>query len=66
MCGFFSPRMIDIIRMLLFVFVIVSLMNLIDLPDWISKKLRGKSQNDKISELENRIKELEEKLSKKE
>lgn len=66
MFDFFTPRIIEVIRMLVFVFVIVSLMSLIDLPDWIAKKLRGSSQKDKINELEKRIKELEEKLNNRE
>lgn len=57
--------MLDIIKILGSVIVILILLELFNLPEWISEKLRGDISNKeimrKIKSLESRIKKLEEK-----
>lgn len=57
--------MLDIIKILGSVIVILVLLELFNLPEWISEKLRGDISNKeimrKIKSLESRIKKLEEK-----
>jgi len=49
--------------------ILLVLFELLDLPDWIGRKLRGDKTNerivDKISSLESRVAELERKASEK-
>jgi len=56
----------DIIKFLGGLLIVLTLLELLDLPDWIGKKLRGevpnKEMQKKIDVLEARIDDLEEEL----
>jgi len=58
----------DIIKFLGGLLIVLTLLELLDLPDWIGKKIRGeipnKEMQKKIDLLESRIDDLEEELKK--
>ena len=58
----------EVVEIVAAVVVIVWLLELMDLPDWIGKRFRGRLGRDemsqKIEELESRIADLEKKSSK--
>lgn len=57
----------DVIIVILTVIALLVLVELLDLPDWIGRKLRGQISSSEIEEkvrsLESRVSELERKLS---
>jgi hypothetical protein len=67
MCDFFSPGMYSFLKYLVFFFIVMLIVSLFELPDWIQRKLGRHSKSDlenKVSELQKRIDELEAKIKK--
>lgn len=65
MCGFWDGSFFTSFKPILWILIFMIIVSLLELPDWISRKLRGEKKNDlkdKVQELEKRIQELEEKL----
>jgi hypothetical protein len=55
----------EAVKVLLGIIIFLVVLEMLDLPDWIGRKLRGEASKkeilDKISELEKRLKDLESK-----